>query len=161
VLSGNALLTAVVRFAQQKALALNAQFSLAANGAKRFRILPHLPSPEARKTSVAAFGSFMGGYHSLKWRDFTFPGQLPCRSGPPEEGRTHSACVCTGEGSLRPAQPYHYIPHRTAKLHPIASCSRTAPSPTSLVMPRGAKKLTAFHLTGAIPRGIECHAFRN
>ena len=45
---------------------MNAYYCLPANGAEPLRILPHLPSPDARKTRVAVFGSFMGGYHVLK-----------------------------------------------------------------------------------------------
>ncbi len=45
---------------------MNAQFSPAASGAQPLRILPHLSSPDARKTRVAVFGSFMGGYHVLQ-----------------------------------------------------------------------------------------------
>ncbi len=45
---------------------MNAQLSLTANGAQSLRFHPHLPSPDARKTRVAVFGSFMGGYHVLQ-----------------------------------------------------------------------------------------------
>ena len=45
---------------------MNAQFSLLTSGAQPLRILPHLPSPAARKTRVAVFGSFLGGYHVLR-----------------------------------------------------------------------------------------------
>ena len=44
---------------------MNASFSLPTSGAQALRILPHLPSSEARKTRVAVFGSFLGGYHVL------------------------------------------------------------------------------------------------
>ncbi len=45
---------------------MNAQFSFLTSGAQPLRILPHLPSPAARKTRVAVFGSFLGGYHVLR-----------------------------------------------------------------------------------------------
>ena len=45
---------------------MNAQFCLTPSGAQSLRILPHLPSPDAGKTRVAVFGSFMGGYHVLR-----------------------------------------------------------------------------------------------
>ena len=45
---------------------MNAQFGLPASEAQALRILPHLPSPDACKTRVAVFGSFMGGYHVLR-----------------------------------------------------------------------------------------------
>jgi len=45
---------------------MNAQFRLTASGAQPLRILPHLPPPDARKTRVAVFGSFMGGFHVLR-----------------------------------------------------------------------------------------------
>ena len=45
---------------------MNAEFSLSARGAEPLRILPNLPSSDARKTRVAVFGSFVGGYHVLR-----------------------------------------------------------------------------------------------
>ena len=45
---------------------MNAQCSLTVGGARPLRIPPHLPSPDDRKTRVAVFGSFMGGYHVLQ-----------------------------------------------------------------------------------------------
>jgi hypothetical protein len=45
---------------------MNAPFSLTISGAQSLRTLPHLPSPDTRKTRVAVFGSFMGGYHVLR-----------------------------------------------------------------------------------------------
>ena len=66
VVIGSRPLIATDRCAQQKAPVMNAQFSLTANGAQPLRILRHLPSPDARKTRVAVFGSFMGGYHGLR-----------------------------------------------------------------------------------------------
>jgi methionyl-tRNA formyltransferase len=59
-------LIAADRCAQQKAPVVNAEFSLTANGAQPLQLLPHLPSPDARNTRVAVFGSFMGGYHVLR-----------------------------------------------------------------------------------------------
>jgi methionyl-tRNA formyltransferase len=63
---GSRPLIAADRCAQQKASVMNAEFSLAANGAQPLRLLPHLLSPDARKMRVAVFGSFMGGYHVLR-----------------------------------------------------------------------------------------------
>ena len=45
---------------------MNAQFAPSPNGAQPLRILPNLPSPDARRTRVAVFGSFIGGYHVLR-----------------------------------------------------------------------------------------------
>ena len=44
---------------------MNTYFSLPPAGDQSLRILPHLPSPHARTTRAAVFGSFMGGYHVL------------------------------------------------------------------------------------------------
>ncbi len=45
---------------------MNAQFRLTASGAQPLRSLPYLPPPDAHKTRVAVFGSFMGGFHVLR-----------------------------------------------------------------------------------------------
>ena len=52
--------------AQPTESVMNAQFSLTTSGVPLLRFPPHLPSPDARKTRVAVFGSFMGGYHVLQ-----------------------------------------------------------------------------------------------
>jgi methionyl-tRNA formyltransferase len=54
------------RCARQKAPVMNAQFSLTASRAQRLQVPRYLTSPDGRKTRVAVFGSFMGGYHVLK-----------------------------------------------------------------------------------------------
>jgi len=59
-------LIAADRCAQKTAPVMNVQFSLTADGAQPLRILPHLYSPDANKTRVAVFGSFLGGYHVLR-----------------------------------------------------------------------------------------------
>ena len=45
---------------------MNAQINLTSSGAQSLRILPHLLSPDASRTRVAVFGSFMGGHHVLR-----------------------------------------------------------------------------------------------
>jgi methionyl-tRNA formyltransferase len=45
---------------------MNVELGLTASGAQPLRIVPHLPSPTARKVRMAVFGSFMGGYHVLR-----------------------------------------------------------------------------------------------
>ena len=45
---------------------MNTQCSLTVSGAQPLRIPPNLPSPDGRKTRIAVFGSFMGGYHVLQ-----------------------------------------------------------------------------------------------
>ena len=45
---------------------MNTYFSPPTAGDQSLRILPDLPSSATRKTRVAVFGSFMGGYHVLR-----------------------------------------------------------------------------------------------
>ena len=45
---------------------MKAQVRLLTRGAQSLRFLPHLTSPDAHKTRVAVFGSFLGGYHVLQ-----------------------------------------------------------------------------------------------
>ena len=45
---------------------MNNYFSPPPAGVQSLRLLPQLPSAAARKTRVAVFGSFMGGYHVLR-----------------------------------------------------------------------------------------------
>jgi methionyl-tRNA formyltransferase len=55
---------------------MNGQFDLTARGAQPLRILRNPPPPDAPKTRVAVFGSFLGGYHVL--RELLL-GPLACR----------------------------------------------------------------------------------
>ena len=70
---------------------MNTSFYLPTSGDRALRQLPPLPAPRARKTRVAVYGSFMGGYHVLSELIF---GELA--------SRVHVVGIATDD----PTQPY-------------------------------------------------------
>jgi len=55
-----------VKCARQNESAMNAKLSLMPGGDSHLRVIPNPTSATTRKTRVAVFGSFLGGYHVLR-----------------------------------------------------------------------------------------------